>query len=248
MSVRDFDGVDDQLVVDDGTTGAVFNGAHSIVFLCKPLTLNNNDRFYFQGKSTGTGTGSNLGGFYQNSATNVTYGSDSADSDANLGTTSDWLILGWSKASGTVAPRGHCKVLGSGSWTHANGGTTAANVATDPGSFVIGSLGGSLYMHVRVAVVAFFTTELSDANFESIQTTPSTAQLSDLGAVAIWELNQASTATAVEDLIGTADQVSLTGTTVVEGDDPSGWTFGLAAAAAPGVQRTFNPIPFMGGR
>ena len=67
-----------------------------------------------------------------------------------------------------------------------------------------------------------------------MQTTPSTQQLADLGAVALWDFNQASTATALTDLVGTANQTAISGTSVVTTDDPTGWTFGLSGGGGGG--------------
>lgn len=49
----------------------------------------------------------------------------------------------------------------------------------------------------------------------------------DASADALWPYNQASTGTPVDDIVGAADQSSLTGTTVITGDDPPGFSFSL---------------------
>jgi hypothetical protein len=144
--------------------------------------------------------------------------------------------MGYSKTAGSSAPRFHWKPLGSGSWSHgdANQGSPLplGNQAGDITRFIIGSLGGgSLPWNGRMACVALFGYALTDADWVSIQTTPSSQQLANLGAVTLWDLNQTSVATAVSDLVGSANQTGITGTTAVTGDDPPGWTFGVTASA-----------------
>lgn len=237
MAVREFDGVDDLLALSGGSVGALCNSAYSIVMLVKPTALNSNEAYL----GIQVGTSNLLGSLAEGSAGRLAMYTDAeASEDASVGlTASAWQIIGVSKSAGTTAPTFHRKVLGSGSWTHITSATTVANKASTVDRFEIASfLGGGFASRkdCRVATAAVFATALSSANVETVQTTPSTQQLADLGAVALWDLNQASTATAVEDLVGTADQSSLTGTTVVTTDDPSGWTFGLSGGA-PAVVR-----------
>jgi hypothetical protein len=226
MAVRSFTSTD-ELFLDDGGLGAIANGAFSIVIIANPTSLNAFEAF-FSAKGGGTG----LGALYDGGGGKLAFGSSAAYGDyfSTGMTAGDWQILATTKTAGSTTPRLHRKELGAGSWTHGDlgGSPSVADVATAATTFVVGSNNGTDYKDMLIAVAAWFPTALSDGDVESIQTTPTTQKLADLGAIALWDFNQASTATPVVDLIGTADETSVTGTTVVGGDDPPGWTFGLS--------------------
>jgi hypothetical protein len=234
MAVREFDGTDDEITLDDGGLGQICNGAWSAVLVVKPTTVPaSGEECFLAAHASGT----HIFGFYDANNGKLGFASSAAFTNyfASGLTASAWQIIAVTKAAGTVAPRAHCKELGAGSWTHGDMGATVADRTETATSFVAGSRGGVEYKDTRIAVAAYYVgTNLSDANVESIQTTPSTQQLITLGASAVWEFDQASTATAVEDLVGIADQSGITGTTVVGGDDPSGWTFFVDAFVSGG--------------
>jgi hypothetical protein len=218
----------------------VTNGAFSLVVLAKPTDLSAVKTFLsLEGGTAELATladgGSNLLASYTDA--------NSASALANV-TASAWQLLAITKAAGTVQPRFHRTVLGAASWTHVTTtGESFPNIATTVTVARLGAMRsfGSVagWKATRMATAAVFGTELSDANVESIDTTHTTQKLVDLGALAVWDLNQASTATSVTDLVGSANQSSITGTTVATGDDPT-WTFGLAAGggSSTGVNRT----------
>jgi hypothetical protein len=159
-----------------------------------------------------------------------------------------WKILIVTKATGTATPRMHVFPLG-GAWTHQNADSSNSNPATqssghfyvgayaDPGSGTLGD-----FCNMRVALYATWAgTALSDAECEALASGLATSAWTghSVTPTTVWEFTQASTATAVEDLIGSADQTSIAGTSVVTTDDPAGWTF--AGGAAPPVN-TVAPV------
>lgn len=235
MAVREFNGTSDQIVLGGGSLGAFVNAALTILLVVKPTTAP-------------TAADTPIG--IQNSSTLLVALSEvdsnrlawySATEDVRAFMTAvdtTWQVFAVTKASGTVTPRFHRKQLGAGSWDHVDGGATVANNATSVNRIEIGSIQNAQFTDCRMACAALFATALSDANIDSVQTTPSTQKLADLGAVALWDFNQASTGTAVSDLVGTASQTAISGTTVVTGDDPPGWTFGLAGPPAVGRNRS----------
>lgn len=131
-----------------------------------------------------------------------------------------WAIVGYAKATGTVAPRFHRCLLSSATWTH---GASAANQAnwsaavtsgwhigasdnTGAGGFT-NWLGGDLY-----CVARWSGTALADATFETF--TGINAIISAAPSN-LWIFNQASVATAVTDTMGSgANETTLVGTTV----------------------------------
>ena len=246
MSVRTFDGTDD-FIRCTGTLGASFNAACSILLLVYPTTLPTGDEPFF---SIGNSTTATAGTIYNdsgNSGANIAWGNSAADSIGNVGlTASAWQLIGGSKATGADSSVIlHRKVLGSGSWSHVSGTGTInnnANVCTD--AFFGRFNDSATFRDFSLAVCAIYTTELSNANVETIETAASTASMLSFSPVAAWEFNQASTATTVTDLIGNTHEASKTGTTVTEGIDPA-WTFSGTGAATSFPRRTFSPIPLM---
>lgn len=232
MPVREFDGTDDYLTLGAPAGSiALANGPCSIVALIKPLVLTGDYTYISPHRSSGSAPlfemhdGSGGGTLSHYSIT------DGTVSGAVGCTASDWQVLGISKPTGTgIFVRMHRKILGSGSWTHIDATADTGSVPTE--AWVATVLGrrpstADHYKNFRIAVAAVFNYELSDANYETVESASTTQAIFDLGPLVLWEFNQASVATAVEDLIGAADETARTGTTVVTGDDPSPWTFGL---------------------
>lgn len=228
MAVREFNGTTDIIKTSGGSVGQLTNGAWTLVNIIRPTVLD------VHRGTMGVGAGSAL-----LIAMNVRNDDvliaidDTFDNGEPVGLAAGvWHICAITKPSGTATPRFHGKPLGSGVWAHTNAVTNWTPTAGTCDKCWLGGYGDNVFdppFSGRVATSAVFTAELSDADVESIQTTPSTRQLADLGAVALWDLNQASTSDPVLDLVGTADQTSISGTTVVNGGDPPGWTFGLSA-------------------
>lgn len=230
MAVREINGNNLDFIRMDASFGAMMNGAYSLVAVVRPYastvpTPSNVGMAAY--KTTG---GATLSGLSYGGSDRLALYSDTDDSRVVVGTDSTaWQCCAMTKASGTVAPRFHRANVGTWTWAHGDGGTTVPNNATAVTRFEVDPWWAGAADSVRFATVAIFTTALSDASIEAIGTTPSTQKLKDLGATNLWDFNQASVATAVADLVGTANQTSISGTTVVTGDDPSGWTFGVSS-------------------
>jgi hypothetical protein len=245
MAVREFDGVDDVIITASGGLGQIVNGAFTWVLLVKPTTLAGPEAMAM---SAGPGASDVIDGVYDNGAGVIARaGTFGGDKFFGVGmTASAWQVIGYAHPAGTTTCRGHRKVLGSGSWTHVDTSSgTLANISESVDNWRFGQFpDGTGEKDMRLAVVAFWKgTALTDTDYVNIESNATTAFVQSLSPSALWEFNQASTGTAVDDLIGTADQSSITGTTVIGGDDPA-WTF-ATTAAAPGPQRTFNAIPLM---
>jgi hypothetical protein len=230
MAVRSFNGSGDRIRLSGGSVGAVANSDFSLYALVRPSVVSGADRGILSLQvgtselivSLGT-NGQNIG-FISSDDYEVAY--------VNL-VVNVWHHLVITKAGGTTSARAHGAVLGSGSWTRTDTGTTITDEASSVDRIEIGSfLDGNTFAGL-IAVAALFPTQLTNGNVDSIDTTPSTQQLITLGAAGVWELNQASTATAVDDAVGTADQTAITGTTVDTDNDPT-WTFLSTAFSAGG--------------
>lgn len=108
------------------------------------------------------------------------------------------------------------------------GGATKAG----PGSTTLGDEGAgtdrlrfggpSDPAHIRLAVVAEFTSVLSQGQLEGIASAKTTASVAALSPVGLWDDSDAF----VNDLVGSCDQTAINGTTD-NADDPAGWVYGL---------------------
>lgn len=229
MAVREFNGTSDIIKLGGGSIGALANGAWSLVNIMAPTALDVHRGTMGIGRVSGTVLLIAMN--VRNDDVLIAI-NDTFDNGEPVGlAVGTWHICAITKPSGTANVRFHGKPLGSGTWAHTNGVSswTAQTEVCDV--CWIGGYDDNVFdppAKARIATQAVFTTELSDSDIESIQTFPSTQHLADLGAVALWDVNQASTSDQVLDLVGSANQTSITGTTVVTGDDPPGWTFGLS--------------------
>lgn len=204
-----------------GAFEAFGNGPCTILALIKPLTFNASGQQWV----SLSGATDGLGSLADGGTGKLAWFTASEDARASVGETADdWQILAWTKGLEADHPRGHRKVRGSGVWTHVAATGSAITYKSDPLADIrIGSFAAS-----RVGVVAIFDQALSDSDLEAIDAVASTQLIADLGAIHLWEFTQASAATAVQDVAGTAHQTSVSsGTIVVTDDDPAGWTFGV---------------------
>ncbi len=142
-----------------------------------------------------------------------------------------WCMVAVTKAAGTNAPRHHKCVLSTGAWTHADSASTGPGAGS---MFTRNTIGASTdhsggFYDGNIAALAVWNTVLADAALEAIApvhyTDMDTLVAGWLAAAggpsAMWRLDQASTATAVDDLtLGGSNQFALGGTSVVTGDDP----------------------------
>lgn len=234
MATREFNGSSDYITLG-GTGVQLANGPRSCVALIKPLVLATGGEYLNFAKTTSTrdllgmADGASSGYLGYNSYV------DGVTGIAADCTATDWQVLGLSRATGVVVARAHRKALGSGIWTHNDSATTTGANDTDAWTITeVGRRGGATnYKNFRIAVAAVFDTQLADADFEGIESAASTAAIAALGPLALWDFNQASTATTIEDLIGSADQTAISGTTAVA-DDPA-WTFGIGQGSVGNI-------------
>lgn len=150
----------------------------------------------------------------------------------------DWYWLVGTKASGSVPPRWHVKDLTTGSaWAHVDGSANVSDntgVATTIvlGNHIAGGAGDSF--RGRIAAAATWTGALTDLQVEAACTL-SAADLLTAGPGWMVRLNQASTATSVPDDTGHAGGQTAISGTVVDADEPPGWSYALTVAPAPVV-------------
>lgn len=237
MAVREFDGVDDDLETSIG--GLTNWNFGTVAVIVKPAILTGG-RVLVCLTTSGIVTRLiiNLNG------TSIGYfdGSSFNTSASGIVDTTDWWLIVVRKASGVVQPRFSVYEFATDTWVH--GSTPADGNSASPGA---GGLtfwsndGGSDFWNGRVAIRAVWANELGpsgawtadasgDAAIEAAGLETSLSSWEAASPAAGWAYNQDSTATAVTDFTGGgADQTSLTGTTVINGDDPPGFSFNGAA-------------------
>lgn len=150
--------------------------------------------------------------------------------------TTDWWWFVATKASGNVPERWHYRniTLG-GAWTHVDAG---GNVTDGTGPIDSLRIGGAVSgaasdsWRGRIAASALWVSALTDLAVEAA----CTLAASDLLAASpnwMVRLNQASTATNVQDDTGGGgNQTALSGT-AVDADEPPGWSYALTPSVTP---------------
>jgi hypothetical protein len=250
VAIRDLDGVDDQIVLT-GALGNVNDATHGVTLMWL-VKLPSTTALQAPGivAHAGTGVTDGLCSVYRSASTAAFWGTDDpgADVSAAVTTAAGWGIWYVTKAAGSATPRIGWRAIGSGSWSRANGGSAVGSATTPAaGRLHVGSfLDGSGRVNFRYGVCAVWNRDITDAEADGVFSGLSTVAINALAPVEIVEFNQASVATPVAGLNGVLTQNSIFQTTVVTGDDPPGWTFGLgvsgsSAASGPGRLGMFTP-------
>ena len=79
-----------------------------------------------------------------------------------------WVLVAATKATGTVAPRMHKYVFGTGVWTHENSGTTLANSGVVTGSSYLGGASGVIPFPGDIGIAGGGSAVLGDAAIEAL--------------------------------------------------------------------------------
>jgi hypothetical protein len=137
-----------------------------------------------------------------------------------LSVANGWAIIGITKPPGTVIPTYHTYLFSSGVWIHSAGqgnlhGTAAMGAG---GAWYLGHDGaaGDETWYGDIAVEAFYPRELTTAEVESLAQGLTSWRQLGLNPQHTWRLDQ----TPVNDLINSAHQISITGTTIGGGSSP----------------------------
>jgi hypothetical protein len=142
-----------------------------------------------------------------------------------------WCCGAWTKASGSNAYDYYERESFSGAFTHVGSGFVVGDGTASADAVTIAGGQGSDKGNVVAAAIAHFATVLDVATIAALDWSSVPAWLA-LGPNGAWQFNQASIASTVNDLTaGHADQVSISGTTVVA--DPPGFTYSSPATTYP---------------
>lgn len=234
---RDFDpfGAGDSIAFSPGALAAIAGGPFSIAVLHRPVStfcgLHHSEKAaatqYELWGEGGSGLFTLPGGF----------------GSGPVVTTNQWQLTGAGKAAGNVLGRYHLVPLEGGSagvWTHPDAvGGNWPDWAAGIDKLVIGT--GLRKGAGQIAAVAVWPFNFTNADWQNLIGFTSAQAWFDQHPAAMWLLNQASTATPVQDVTGGgANQSALVGTTVSV-LEPPGWSYALSSIATGSLF-----LPFFG--
>lgn len=234
MAVREFANINsDDLVVATGNLSDMTHG--TIVGLIERNSIDVAHTWFGAHVAAG-GTRLNLGWTQFNDA--VWRDDQTQAVISNQGTASIWRLFVVRKALGDTVPRWSLYNYSTVSWSHHNSiNSIVDSVApgTD-GDIKFSRQGISQFFDGRVAARAAWSNLLpwaadttGDAAIEAAGLETAYQNWIDNNPSAAWRFNQSvTTENVVDDTGGGADQLSISGTTVVTNDDPPGFDFSLA--------------------
>jgi hypothetical protein len=154
-------------------------------------------------------------------------GANTVTSGQSITVSDGWVVAAWVKPAGSSALTGREYTYSSTTWTSSSGPSLDAGSPAATGLAFFGSSTGD-FVNCRAAVVGMWDTELSQSQVEDSGLEAALSNWVALDPIGLWRFDQASIATPITDMTGNgADQTSITGTTVVNGDDPPGFSFDL---------------------
>lgn len=154
-------------------------------------------------------------------------GTGSTQSSLTITDGDGWCLIGWSIAAGTSTPRIHKIPIG-GSPSHEDGAATLTDSTNNIDQINIGI--GDDPMSFYLAAAAVFNANLSDANWESINTAKTTQSIIDLSPV--WCVDDSDSFATNLGTSADGDRTGTTGSPTDSADDPTGWTY-LGGAPPP---------------
>lgn len=240
MAVREFNGTTDQLICGIGGASSMAYG--TVACLVKFSTVTAISALSHLHNSGGTFLSAPL--YMLNSSVWSLY-DGFGDATGSTAAASTWYLAVVRKTTGSVTPRFSVYNYSTTSWTHTAGSTTRSDW-TAPGAggniqFSFQAGGGDQFSG-RIAARALWANSLpwtadaaGDTAIQSAGLHTAAGSWLTASPSAFWLFNQASTGTPVPDssTAGTATQSSITGTTVITGDDPPGFDFTLGPPPPP---------------
>jgi hypothetical protein len=229
--VRTFDGVDDVIVLDEGTLDSAFNSAFTIAVLFKKVD-ETTDGFQFLASFNAGVNASQVGsvGITSGNAMQLSIGGLSVTFGSNFTITNGhWYLFVVRKASGTDTPDANLWDFDAASpawvgWT--NGTSTLDNSSSTVVEVRVGNGPGSFPFDGKLGGLAVWTSELSNVNAETLET--SAQNWLDLDPAGMVLFTQTNVGDGVTDLTGNGmSQTAITGTTVDTTGGPAGFDFSV---------------------
>jgi hypothetical protein len=246
VSVREFDGTDDEVITASGGLSAMTFGTVAVLF--KITTMGSSAHVLFSPHNSG-GTCLGYVGVSELTGGRPEWfdGGSLAPNGANGSAPEDvWHLLVVRKVTGSAAPRFSIYNLDTGTWTHTAGSTAVADWTAPGGSGTIKmSFQSSVArLNGRMAVRAAWANSLpwtadaaGDVALEAAGLQDTLQAWVDAAPSALWPYNQVNVADGLLDIIGAADESSRVGTVTVTGDNPPGFSFLGFGSVVPTVER-----------
>lgn len=230
MAVREFNGSTDYLRLSVaglsactfGTFAATFKVDDTAAFRGLMVFTNSGGTFVWAPLLVGTGD------------TMIYSGSGDAPTSAAI-PQGVWLTMVVRKATGTATPRFSYYNHDTTTWTHGNATTTSGDGPAPTSGFVQTATESapSEAFDGRIAVTAAWSNNVKwsadatgDGQIETAGLHTSLANWVTAAPDSLWPWDPTVVA-GIVDLIGTAHQNAISGTTLINGDDPPGFTFDL---------------------
>jgi len=138
-----------------------------------------------------------------------------------------WQILGLSKAAGAAPIELYWTMIG-GALAHMGSGFSLGSTSVSCTRWYFGGFNATGGLRdCRIAVAALYDVALTPTNFDSVRLALSSRSMNDLGPISLIEFDQTSASDPVVDWNAIGAQAAISGTTVVLGDDPPDWSFGV---------------------
>lgn len=248
--VRSFNGTSDEIQLDATTYLSLALSATTIAAIVRRDTDTGWRWFWALHRTSGGGAGDGELLYGQDGAVNesLTGYFDSGTAAGSPQSSSgfwnvamDWCLVAVTKPDGIVTTRNHRYRYDTQEWAHENASSGQDVASPVAGQLWISSYNGATeWWSGEIACIGFWhSTELSDGQLEGL--TDDIASWEALSPTGLWLLNQTDTAESVVDLIGSADQVAINGTSVVA---ESGLAFDVGGASAQPSDDP--PIGFLG--
>jgi len=236
---RLFDGVDDEVAWSIG--GCVITGAYTFAMIIRPTAAD----VWMGLLSMEAGGVAELGTERTNNVAPEVFSCirDAGTTSVNWGpdmtvAANAWWFVSVSRPAGAAQQHRYTSCLIGGTPVHLDGSNTNGNHATTADGIVFGNTGGSDPYPGRLAVCAYWNTDLSDADRASLHNTMTRANwLSKSPNFLVDELDAFQT-----DYAGTSTRTGIVGTTD-DADDPTGWASWASPAPAPDVSPDVSEHP-----
>lgn len=137
--------------------------------------------------------------------------------------TNTWYLYVTTKANGSAIVRDHLCNMATNVWTHADRGSALGD-GTGPVNNIVCSTSDAKLDAYIAAIGVFKAVPANDAAVEALRS--GIAAWQSAGFHTIWRFND----TPVNDLIGNANQTSISGTTVDTGVEPPSFSYTLGGA------------------
>lgn len=130
----------------------------------------------------------------------------------------EWQLLVVTKPAGTALVRGHRYKYSTNAFTHTDSSATQTNPSGTVARVYLGTFATGDFFAGDIEIVGMWDRALSDAEIENL---PFTMQAwLAANPKALWKLDQSATSQKIVDLVGGANESTLTGTTVAAASTP----------------------------